>query len=147
MSRISPIEVGYLASDFGLKDSKDCAVRALANVSNMKTYPEFRNRMAELGRRVNKGTPWKIINETYRESGVKQITLWGIMGWKYRNYIPHDCYSAKGITLKTFLMAHPVGRYVVMVRGHALAVVNGNIIDTASIKSGRRVFATYYFGE
>lgn len=143
--RIQSSNVGCLASDFNLEDKNDCAIRAIANVSFLKRYPDFRQRMMELGRRLNRGTQWHIIDTVYRENGASSITLWGKAGQRLKHLIEYN-HVNEGITLANFIKRHPKGRYVVLVRGHALALINGEIVDTINNRAGKRVMASYHFG-
>lgn len=140
-------EVGYISSDFGIKDKNDCAIRAIANVSTGVSYVTLRQQMMDMGRRVNKGTPWHILDRVYREQGAKITLLWGKAGMKLKDHIEYSAITEEGITLSRFIDTHPTGRHIVVVRGHALALINGKIIDTVNNKAGKRVMASYYFGE
>ena len=51
----------------------------------------------------------------------------------------------KGFTLKTFVSKRPKGRHIVLIKGHALAVCNGAVIDTFASRAGKRVIAVYSF--
>ena len=142
---IANSHTGYLAKDFGIEDRNDCAVRAIANVSSTP-YPELRQRMMELGRRMNRGTPWSTLNEVYKEQGARDITLWGNAGKKIKLWTHHDKVET-GITVANFIKAHQKGRYIVVIRKHAFALVNGQVIDIVKNKAGSRVMVSYYFGE
>jgi len=140
---IKPADVGYVPTEFGIKDKNDCAIRALANVSTM-TYPEAHARMTELGRRKNRGTPWVALHTVYTEAGAKDIAYYG--GKMVRLSTKHNVkHFEKGFTLKTFVSKRPKGRHIVLIKGHALAVCNGAVIDTFASKAGKRVIAVYSF--
>ena len=51
----------------------------------------------------------------------------------------------QGMTLETFLERHPKGRYVVVITKHALAVVDGTIVDMGKNRAGKRLMASYKF--
>ena len=140
-------EVGWMAADFGIKDKNDCAIRAIANVTTGKGYVMLRQEMMDMGRKLNRGTPWHILDKVYREQGAKTILLWGKAGLKMKHLVNYSAITEEGITLKRFVETHPTGRHIVIVRGHALALVNGRIIDTVNNRLGKRVMASYYFGE
>ena len=67
---------GATAEQFGIKDSRDCAVRALANVSSF-SYPEVHKFMEDAGRKRNKGTPWATLHSVYMATGAKEATYFG----------------------------------------------------------------------
>jgi hypothetical protein len=142
---IKPKDVGYVANDFGLKQKRDCAVRAIANVG-VYSYPLALSLLNRAGRRDNKGTPWHALDKVYKEAGAFNVTYYGKRMAKMS--MEHAVtYRDKGMTLKTFLADNPKGRHVVIVRGHALAVVNGNTVDMFSSKAGMRVIASFTFAE
>jgi len=142
---IKPKDVGYVANDFGLKQKRDCAVRAIANVG-VYSYPLALSLLNRAGRRDNKGTPWHALDKVYKEAGAFNVTYYGKRMAKMS--MEHAVtYRDKGMTLKTSLADNPKGRHVVIVRGHALAVVNGNTVDMFSSKAGMRVIASFTFAE
>ena len=140
---IKPADVGYIPAEFGIKDKNDCAIRALANVSTM-TYPEAHARMTQLGRRKNRGTPWEALHTAYTEAGAKDVAYFGSKMVKFstKHNVKH---FKQGFTLKTFVSKRPKGRHIVLIRGHALAVCNGAVIDTFASRAGKRVIAVYSF--
>jgi hypothetical protein len=140
---IKPKDVGYVADDFGLKQKRDCAVRAIANVGTY-SYPLALSLLSNAGRRDNRGTPWHALNKVYKEAGAYNVTYYGKRMAKMS--MEHSVtYRDKGMTLKTFLANNPKGRHVVIVRGHALAVVDGSTVDVFSSKAGVRIIASFTF--
>lgn len=142
-----PHDNGWVPSDFGIVDRNDCAIRAIANVKTGKGYVLLREQMMELGRKANRATPWSVLDKLYQQEGAISILLWGSAGKKMKRYITNGTFVDEGITLRRFVDTHQKGRHIVIVRGHALALVNGKIIDTVYTKAGSRVIASYYFGE
>lgn len=142
---IKPKDVGYVANDFGLQQKRDCVVRAIANVG-VYSYPLALSLLRFAGRRDNRGTPWDALDKVYKQAGAFNVTYYGERmeciskrhGVTYKN---------KGITLKTFLDNNQKGRHIVIVRGHALAVVDGSTVDVFSSKAGMRIIASFTFEE
>jgi hypothetical protein len=133
---------GVHGTDFNIQDKNDCAVRALANVSVL-SYPEAHKQISEGGRRKNRGTPWGILHTVYTVNGGKPIYYGANMRRTAQKYtVP---IQEKGMTLGTFLKENKRGSFIVIVRGHALAVCDGSIIDTIASKAGTRVRAVYKF--
>ena len=142
---IKPKDVGYVADDFGLKQKRDCAVRAIANVG-VYSYPLALYSLERAGRKDNRGTPWHALDKVYKEAGAFNVTYYGKrMAKMSREHAV--TYRDKGMTLKTFIADNPKGRHVVIVRGHALAVVDGSTVDVFSSKAGVRVIASFTFAE
>ena len=140
---IKPKDVGYVADDFGLQQKRDCAVRAIANVG-VYSYPLALSLLNKAGRRFNKGTPWDALDKVYKEAGAFNVTYYGkrMAKMSREHSVTH---RDKSMTLKTFLADNPKGRHVVIVRGHALAVVDGGIVDLFSSKANKRVIASFTF--
>ena len=141
--RIPFAKVGATAEQFGIKDSRDCAVRALANVSSF-SYPEVYKLMEDAGRKRNKGTPWATLHSVYMATGAKEAAYYGsntaIMACRF-----NAKHYNKSLTLKSFINQHTTGKYIVVVRGHALAVCDGAVIDLFANKAGKRLMCVYKF--
>jgi len=142
---IKPKDVGYVADDFGLKQKRDCAVRAIANVG-VYSYPLALSLLNKAGRKFNRGTPWDALDKVYREAGAYNVTYYGKRMAKMS--MEHSVtYRDKSMTLKTFIADNPKGRHIVVVSRHALAVVDGSTVDMFSSKAGKRIIASFTFAE
>jgi len=140
---IKPKDVGYVANDFGLKQERDCAVRAIANVG-VYSYPLALYSLERAGRRDNRGTPWHALDKVYKEAGAFNVTYYGKRMAKMS--MEHSVtYRDKGMTLKTFIANNPKGRHIVIVSRHALAVVDGSTVDIFASKASKRVIASFTF--
>ena len=99
--RIPFAKVGVTAEQFGIKDSRDCAVRALANVSSF-SYPEVYKLMEDAGRKRNRGTPWATLHSVYMATGAKEAAYYGsntaIMACRF-----NAKHYNKSLTLKSFI--------------------------------------------
>ena len=136
-------KVGVTAEQFGIKDSRDCAVRALANVSSF-SYPEVYKLMEDAGRKRNRGTPWATLHSVYMATGAKEAAYYGSNTAKMACRFNAKHYN-KSLTLKSFINQHTTGKYIVIVRGHALAVCDGGVIDSFANKAGKRLMCVYKF--
>ena len=134
--------IGVLSKDFNIKDKNDCAVRALANVSVL-SYPEAHKQISEGGRRKGRGTPWGVLHTVYTVNGGKPIYYGANMRKLSQKF--NAPLQEKSMTLATFLKENKRGSFVVLVRGHALAVCDGSIIDTVANRAGKRLKAVYKF--
>jgi hypothetical protein len=125
------------AGEYRLGKTKDCAVRAFANVLLMD-YDETEEVLLRHGYKVNNGaSPVAVVNAAH-ELGFKNIVFFGNRTM-YRGRLQLGTH--KGITLKTFLKTYPRGRFIVLYSRHALAVVDGNVVDTFDNNPNRRVIA------
>lgn len=140
---IVPKSGGYIPSDFGIVEKNDCAVRAIANVGAF-SYPLALKLMAQEGRPRGRGTPWDTLHKVYTMAGAFDVTYYGE---RMRRLSEKRGVSLRpqGMTLETFLERHPKGRYVVVITKHALAVVDGAVVDMGKNRAGKRLMATYKF--
>lgn len=138
---IEPISKG--ASSIGLfQEKNDCAVRALANASKIP-YLDAHKLLSKHGRESKGGCNTYTYHSAYTEAGLTLIGVYGTTNATnyFRRYL--ICAHLKGCTLKNVMEDLKWGSYVVIIRGHALAVVNGNIIDSSYNKANSRVVAVY----
>lgn len=140
---IVPKSGGYIPSDFGIVERNDCAVRAIANVGAYP-YPMALKLMTQEGRPRGRGTPWDTLHKVYTMAGAFDVTYYGE---RMRRLSEKRSVALRpqGMTLETFLERHPKGRYVVVITKHALAVVDGTIVDMGKNRAGKRLMASYKF--
>jgi len=134
-------------------ESNDCTVRALANAADVP-YDVAHRVLKKHGRPDRKGATFKTLHGAYEECGFRLVSLHGD-GKRARFAARHtDIDSRKwqdGITFgKLVEQLPPYGEYIINVTGHAVAVVNGKVIDTFHNNARKRVVAVYKrinFGE
>jgi hypothetical protein len=108
------------------------------------SYPEAHAKMEQLGRRKNRGTAWHTLHTAYMEAGAKDVSFFGSK-MVYHSTKHNVKHFKRSLTLKTFVSQKPQGKFIVVVRGHALAVCNGAVIDTFASRAGKRIMAVYSF--
>jgi hypothetical protein len=124
------------------RERNDCTVRALANATGM-AYSEAHSLLSKHGRKFKCGAFFMVYHRAYLEAG---LALQGIYGSTRRARIASsraNVTAGAGITIGRMLPRLQQGRYVVLITGHALAVVDGRIIDAGGQRSGSHVFAVY----
>lgn len=98
------------------REKRDCTVRALAICSG-KSYDECLGIMASVGRKQNKGIPFRmVVHEVGSKSGLKFKEV------------------KRSGTLNSFLRKFPEGTYYVTIKGHAMAVKDGMVHDLVKPK-------------
>lgn len=102
-------------------ESKDCAVRAVSIACDIP-YHEAHERFSKAGRKPNKGVDIDLLEK--------------VMERKPMQYC---------ITLSRFVALNPTGRFVVIKRGHAFAVVNGAVHDSGRLGGNTKVYAWWRF--
>lgn len=93
-------------SSFEVAERNDCSVRAWALARGI-TYAESHEAFRLAGRRTRGRTSQEV---SARVMGTREI-------------------PARPLSYVSFLAEHPVGRYVVHLKGHAIAVVDGVQLD------------------
>lgn len=125
----------------GLEHS-DCTVRALANASGMP-YEDAHVLLKKYGRKNRCGAKFPTMHSAYKEAGFVLDSVHGTnIQSRYVARITKREAEA-GITLGKILPKLSFGEYIVNVNGHALAVVNGKIIDTFDNSAAKRVVAVF----
>jgi sulfur carrier protein ThiS len=123
-------------------ETKDCTVRALANATEMP-YEKAHALLKKHGRKDRKGVYFPTMKAAYEEAG---FTLYGVYGTtKSARYTARVAQqeAQTGTTLAKLLPNLGFGEYIVNTTGHAVAVVNGKIIDTFDNPAGKRVVAVF----
>jgi hypothetical protein len=133
-------------------ETNDCTVRALANAAEIP-YDVAHRVLKKHGRKDRKGATFATLNAAYQECGFRLVSLHGDG--------KRACFAARhtntdsrkwkdGITFGKLVEQIPYGEYIINVTGHAVAVVNGKVIDTFHNNARKRVVAVYKrinFGE
>jgi hypothetical protein len=144
MAYIAPVSRGENPSSHGISETRDCTVRALANALEIE-YPEAHKATMKY-RTKNRGMTIENVIECYKRNGAISTEFYGaktVIWAKYRKIsgVFHD----KSMTIKSFMEANPFGKFIVIVRGHATVVENGQLVDTGRMKAGTRILAVFKF--
>ena len=124
------------------KESNDCTVRALANAANIP-YETAHNLLRKHGRKSARGCNSDVWHKAYNEAGFRLLGIYGTTARTRHMSRKLDVNPKSGITIGRMLPSLGDGAYIVVITGHALAIVDGNIIDTGFSKSGASVVALY----
>lgn len=149
MKQVFSVDRGVTSS----AESSDCTVRALANAAEIP-YDVAHALLKKHGRKDRKGATFKTLHAAYEEAGFRLISLHGD-GKRARYAARHTGteHARKwqdGITFGKLVDKLQYGEYIINVTGHAVAVVNGKVIDTFHNNARKRVVAVYKrinFGE
>jgi hypothetical protein len=144
-------------SAFGVSkigERNDCAVRAATNVLGID-YDSVHSVFKNNGRKSKKGTTTPVFFKSMKELGFSYVGSFG----KTKAARSSDFFSGayfnvtkdhvnKSLTLGQFLKQVPFGKYVVCIAGHALAVVDGKIVDnTSHLPAKSQVVCILQYGE
>lgn len=138
---IYPAHVGYDSPN----DGNNCSVRALANVKGEPYALSFKT-FEQLGRRSGRGSSVRQCHAAYIGAGGRLVNVYGVTKQATAFSALTGVYPSPGVTLGRLMLTLPkTGRYVALVTRHALAIVDGNVIDLDATKAHRRVTALYKF--
>jgi hypothetical protein len=135
---IRPLTTGYINH----AEERDCTVRALANSAGI-VYGNAHIILKKHGRKDRKGCTNLVWHDAYTNTGLSLVGIYGTT--KCAKHISKRLNIAahKGITLGRILPQLNDGSYVVIITGHALAVVSGHVIDKGLNRSNSSVVAVY----
>lgn len=123
-------------------EKNDCTVRALANAGEID-YFDAHNLLSKHGRKKYCGAKFTTMKKAYDEAGFVLESVHGTtMQAKFVERFTNRK-AQEGVTLGKLLPKLAFGNYIVNVTGHAVAVVNGKIIDTFDNPAGKRVVAVF----
>ena len=144
MAYIAPVSKGENSSSHGISEARDCTVRALANALEIE-YPEAHKATMKY-RTKNRGMTMTNVVECYKRNGAISTAFYGAknVAWAKRYGITGQ-YFDKSMTIKSFMEANPFGKFIVIVRGHATVVENGQLVDTGRMKAGTRILVVFKF--
>jgi len=138
--------IGYSDSKIAQSESNDCAVRAIASSFEMH-YDEAHKFVAKKWFRGNREGTRNFVG------GMRSMVRRGVLinGKSFSNlgdqngHMKYDV-KVKGeivkrsMTTGTFIKKYPVGRYLVVVRGHAFSIIDGVVVgNTEDSKMKKRV--------
>lgn len=145
---ITPISTG--ATKDGEKN--DCVVRAIVNVTGYD-YDHVNNLAKKHGRKDRQGMQGHEAPKLMKDCGLKYIGAFG----RTNDANALDYYASKeyevaktrndSMTLGKLMKALPFGKFIVIIKGHAVAMVDGKLIDNSMNSSTARVCCLYQFGE
>jgi len=144
------------SSELAKKETNDCVVRAFMcalNLSYDQAHAWVKN---ELKRQDRKGAFMNAYGKNIigKTKNGKKISFMGIH--PSREFMKYSFGSSKplvntkykkatGFTLKSFMEANPVGNFVLIVQGHAVAVVNGVLFGNVDEK-WNGLYRSVWFG-
>lgn len=140
--KIQASATGVTSHSTGIVELNDCTVRALANASGMP-YESAHALLKKHGRKNMRGAFFDTMKDAYAEAGFEVHKVFGTT--RSARFASHktEMEPSAGCTLKRLMPQLQNGTYIVNITGHALAVVNGKVIDTFSSPAGKRVVAVF----
>jgi len=136
---IIPVTAG-VSTTWG--ESRDCTVRALANSTGLR-YGNAHNILREHGRKDKRGCSSDVWHDAYISNDMSLVGVYGTT--RGARYLAKkiSVVAQAGTTLGSILPKLTNGSYIVIITRHALAVVNGGVVDMNLNRSNSRVIAVY----
>jgi hypothetical protein len=143
---IQPVSSGV--TDETNEDTNDCALRAYCNVTG-KSFKDAQIIFAKQGRKYKKGTQYKALHTIYTKAGMTAVLRGYTKLCSYVEYISGIKSVGPAKTLKNMLSdpQYNKGKYVFCTARHALAVIDGKVVDTYANKESIRVYLVYTMPE
>ena len=135
---ISPISSGA----YTVNEHRDCTVRALANSAGI-LYGNAHNILRKHGRKDGKACTNQVWHDAYTNTGLSLVGIYGTTKAARHMSKRLNLAAYKGISLGRILPTLTEGSYIVIITGHALAVVSGHVIDKGLNRSASSVVAVY----
>jgi hypothetical protein len=130
--------IGYSDSVIAKTETNDCVVRAISSAFEIHYDEAHQFVKVKFGRENRKGTRFFVGGMRRMVDDKVQINgkLFETMGNEYG----HVSYEVKvkgqivkrNMTTGTFIKKYPVGKYLVVVRGHAFSIIDGAVVGNAS---------------
>jgi hypothetical protein len=130
--------IGYSDSVIAKSETNDCVVRAISSAFEMHYDEAHQFVKVKFGRKDRKGTAF-FVGGLRRMVGDK-VKINGKSFETMGNEYGHVSYEVKvkgqmvkrNMTTGTFIKKYPVGKYLVVVRGHAFSIIDGAVVGNAS---------------
>lgn len=130
--------IGYSDSSIAKTESNDCVVRAIASSFEM-SYDESHKFVAKIWFRKNRegtrnfvGGMRHMVENKIPINGKLFSSLGGQYGsMKYDVKVKGQIVK-RNMTTGTFIKKYPVGKYLVVVRGHAFSIIDGQVVGNTS---------------
>lgn len=120
----SPTYLKSIGDPIDSTDRNQCAVIA-TTVASGRSYSSVWNEYRNRGRKKGKGVLVSTIGNVLYKFGFRKV----------RDY--NHLYVKENPTVLQFAKKYATGSYVLIVRGHALAIVDGEIFDNMATKRAR----------
>ena len=130
-------QLSRIQSPLAASEANDCMVRGVMFGLDCSYEQAHQLVKTKLNRPDRKGTPMellpKIFNITLNKKTIKYLGAhpaylerkWWVDAAGYKTLLNPAYKKPTGYTLKSFMESHPKGRYILLVQGHCVAIVDG----------------------
>ena len=130
--------IGYSDSVIAKSETNDCAVRAISSAFEMHYDEAHQFVKVKFGRENRKGTCFfvgglrRMVDDKVKINGKSFETMGGQFAQMDYDVKVKGQIVKRKMTTGTFIKKYPVGKYLVVVRGHAFSIIDGVVVGNAS---------------
>jgi hypothetical protein len=138
--------IGYSDSSIAKTESNDCVVRAIASSFEMHYDEAHQFVKVKFGRENRKGTRFfvggmrRMVEDKVKINGKSFDNMGDSLGRMKYDVKSKGQIIKRNMTTGTFIKKYPVGKYLVVVRGHAFSIIDGQVVgNTGDATMKKRV--------
>ena len=130
--------IGYSDSVIAKTETNDCVVRAISSSFEMHYDEAHQFVKVKFGRENRKGTRFfvgglrRMVDDKVKINGKSFETMGGQFAQMDYDVKVKGQIVKRKMTTGTFIKKYPVGKYLVVVRGHAFSIIDGAVVGNAS---------------
>jgi hypothetical protein len=130
--------IGYSDSTIAKNETNDCVVRAISSSFEMHYDEAHQFVKVKFNRQNRKGTSFfvgglrRMINDKIKINGKSFQTMGNEYGHVSYEVKVKGQMVKRNMTTGTFIKRYPVGKYLVVVRGHAFSIIDGQVVGNTS---------------
>ena len=148
MAKMSKYTLASSNGQTNVGNHHDCVVRALANVTGYD-YEAAEQICKQYGREHNSGMKCSLHTKMFLDHGFKLVGCFGktltasTVEHFYKKHTGKTPEFFPGISVGRAMEIMREGKYIVIIHGHAFAVIDGKLIDKGPIRSRSYVCAIW----
>ena len=130
--------IGYSDSVIAKTETNDCVVRAISSAFEMHYDEAHQFVKVKFGRENRKGTRFfvggmrRMVEDKVKINGNSFETMGNEYGHVSYEVKVKGQIVKRNMTTGTFIKKYPVGKYLVVVRGHAFSIIDGAVVGNSS---------------
>ena len=130
--------IGYSDSVIAKTETNDCVVRAISSAFEMHYDEAHQFVKVKFGRENRKGTRFfvggmrRMVDDKVKINGKSFETMGNEYGHVSYEVKVKGQMVKRNMTTGTFIKKYPVGKYLVVVLGHAFSIIDGAVVGNAS---------------
>ena len=130
--------IGYSDSVIAKTETNDCVVRAISSAFEMHYDEAHQFVKVKFGRENRKGTRFfvggmrRMVDDKFKINGKSFETMGNEYGHVSYEVKVKGQIVKRNMTTGSFIKKYPVGKYLVVVRGHAFSIIDGAVVGNAS---------------